>query len=281
MQRPPRSIAATTSPNPDAQRTPRDSFASSRHGAPRSESAPAARPRRKNSGSGQARRLSCGSTSSDDSFVVDPGALGKDRDLQWHHMLPPDINGGARLRKGAIDGDAATLIQVLRRCDAPIVHSGDEVFGRSALHYAAMYGRLEATRVLLEHGASVRAPDLSCCTPLHLAAERGHSTVVKVGTAPGPAYPVRRSTTRALTAWRMPPDESMLMLLTTHVYVHVYTCACACACHVCCCVSVMPVCAVPCHRYSSAKGVLPRWRTRPTAACRSTWRATTTTPRPH
>ncbi|KAF8476566.1 ankyrin repeat-containing domain protein, partial [Russula ochroleuca] len=55
--------------------------------------------------------------------------------------------------------------------NARIEHGGDDDNGRTPLHTAANYGRVEVVRVLLEHGANVGAEDNKGRTPLHDATD--------------------------------------------------------------------------------------------------------------
>jgi Ankyrin repeats (3 copies) len=51
---------------------------------------------------------------------------------------------------------------------------------QSALHYACLYGDLQQVHSLCQqHGVDVAAVDERGCTPLHIAAERGHAACVK------------------------------------------------------------------------------------------------------
>lgn len=48
--------------------------------------------------------------------------------------------------------------------------------GKSALHYAAENGRLEVTKILLQHGANPNLPNRATqSTPIHMAAFYGHA----------------------------------------------------------------------------------------------------------
>ncbi|VDB88494.1 unnamed protein product [Peniophora sp. CBMAI 1063] len=53
-------------------------------------------------------------------------------------------------------------------------------YGGSALHRAALEGRIEMCRLLLGHGALIDSTDSSGDTPVHDAARRGHSDVVRM-----------------------------------------------------------------------------------------------------
>ena len=77
----------------------------------------------------------------------------------------------------ALDPHAA-----LRAVQAVAVEQGG---GRTALHVAAEFGHLAATRLLLEHGMSVEARDACGETALHLAARHGHVDVARLLLAAG------------------------------------------------------------------------------------------------
>ncbi|GBN35221.1 hypothetical protein AVEN_217563-1, partial [Araneus ventricosus] len=48
--------------------------------------------------------------------------------------------------------------------------------GRTALTWACIYGKIDATRFLIEKGADIKAKDL--CTPLHMAAIHADADMV-------------------------------------------------------------------------------------------------------
>jgi len=48
----------------------------------------------------------------------------------------------------------------------------------SALHIAAMFGRVEITDVLVNNGAIIGASEYRGYTALHLAAQYGHQTII-------------------------------------------------------------------------------------------------------
>ena len=72
------------------------------------------------------------------------------------------------------------------------VHSSDEALDRTPLHYAAQHGHSTVCELLIEMGACCEALDISNCTPLHLAAERGMQMAVETLMRAG-ASPVARS----------------------------------------------------------------------------------------
>ena len=88
---------------------------------------------------------------------------------------------GERMLRAAVAGDAETLRHELQ-AGTPIAFCDDS--GWQALHYASNNGRVAATKLLLEAGASVDAVGSKGRTALHHAAEKDHVGVVEVlGTA--------------------------------------------------------------------------------------------------
>ncbi|KAI4518713.1 ankyrin, partial [Schizophyllum commune Loenen D] len=63
--------------------------------------------------------------------------------------------------------------------------------GHDSLNWAAWFGRLDTTRVLLERGANINTFDGSGQGPLHCAAQRGHIELIKFLLQHGAALEVR------------------------------------------------------------------------------------------
>ena len=78
-----------------------------------------------------------------------------------------------QLRKACKDGEMAVVAALIGR--GASVHSYDEAFERTPLHFAAQAGHRDICALLVKHGAAVDAVDISCVAPLHLAAERGYA----------------------------------------------------------------------------------------------------------
>ncbi|KAL8856097.1 MAG: hypothetical protein Q9178_007292 [Gyalolechia marmorata] len=105
---------------------------------------------------------------------------------------------GARLRHAVKENDTVSIQEILKEPDLDVTIP--EVFGRTALHFAAYYGQKNIVESLLARGALVNARRadpartdpiqirLSCeathqnfgTTPLHIAAGQGHTDVVEL-----------------------------------------------------------------------------------------------------
>jgi ankyrin repeat protein len=91
--------------------------------------------------------------------------------------------------------------------------------GHTALHLAALYGRTDAVRLLLERGADPNAPTTTGrqATPLHCAALRGHLAAVRLLLAGGADVNVAdRGGETALHLACRSHDSSMQALLAEH-----------------------------------------------------------------
>jgi ankyrin len=75
-------------------------------------------------------------------------------------------------------GDAHKVYSLiyLQECD-PSQRTAD---GFTALHYAALSGKIEVIRVLLRAGAKVNAESRNCVTPLHCAVGQGYADVAQL-----------------------------------------------------------------------------------------------------
>ncbi len=85
----------------------------------------------------------------------------------------------ATIHVAAALGDVALLEDWLGR-EVDVNAAGDGFWNRSALHYAADFGQLEAVNLLIERGASLNRNDMSWRTPLDLAEEPGHRHVADI-----------------------------------------------------------------------------------------------------
>jgi ankyrin repeat protein len=83
---------------------------------------------------------------------------------------------GDQLRDAAINGNVHKVRELIAK--GANVNDPDEEFGDRPLHRAAMEGRTEAARILLEHHADVNAADNLGSRPLHWAAEGGYMDLV-------------------------------------------------------------------------------------------------------
>lgn len=94
-----------------------------------------------------------------------------------------DISSRGPLHELAIHGRASAMESVF---DSKINTSGvvpkanpTDIYGRTPLHYAGMYGRNEIASFLIRNGASVDYQDLDGTTPLIYAIKGGHSGTVQ------------------------------------------------------------------------------------------------------
>uniref|UniRef100_A0A7S4SNX7 Uncharacterized protein n=1 Tax=Alexandrium monilatum TaxID=311494 RepID=A0A7S4SNX7_9DINO len=89
-----------------------------------------------------------------------------------HRMLSPALKDAVWKGKGEV-------VQELLTHQGADVHCGDEL-GRQAIHYAAMRGHWEVTRLLLDLGAEVDAVGPLDSRPLHYAAQYGEKDVAEL-----------------------------------------------------------------------------------------------------
>ncbi len=101
-------------------------------------------------------------------------------------------------------GDSNALTELLKRQGSPT----DLDRGRSALHYAVGSRRVEAVRVLLEHGADVNATDERGWTPLHHAAFQEDEEIVQCLVDAGAERDLRE-TMRQMTALDMAREKNL------------------------------------------------------------------------
>lgn len=115
-----------------------------------------------------------------------------------------------------MDGDAERVESLLARNPSLIRTCGYE--GLTALHYAVMNpDRLddEFARLLIAHGADVRATDDSGFTPLHIASGNGNAAAVRTLLANG-ADPNAASKNGMTPAMFAATREDILSILEAH-----------------------------------------------------------------
>ena len=90
------------------------------------------------------------------------------------------------------DGDMKKVIQLLQsgidvnvKDDAGVVGHYPHLYGRTPLHVAAVYGKTQIARLLLEYGANPNKFDDDSESPLTLAAWKGNLSLVKILVAAG------------------------------------------------------------------------------------------------
>ena len=82
------------------------------------------------------------------------------------------------LQHAALNGDVVEMRRLV--ANGRHVNERNE-YGDTALHYAAVYGHVEAMRVLVvELGADKEAKNVDGLTALHLAALNGHVEAIEV-----------------------------------------------------------------------------------------------------
>jgi len=79
---------------------------------------------------------------------------------------------------GAGLGDLEMIEQELKKNLGRV--SSEDLYGRTALHYAACKGQQDAIELLLSKGAALAAQDYAGRTPLHWAARQGHEKAVEL-----------------------------------------------------------------------------------------------------
>jgi len=100
----------------------------------------------------------------------------------------PDVNargaqGFTALIESACLGRPSEGARVLLANGADVNQKDD--FGRTALHWAVVYQKLDVVQLLVSHGANVNIKDQSGDMPLHLAHENDSQKIINILTAAG------------------------------------------------------------------------------------------------
>lgn len=117
----------------------------------------------------------------------DPGKV------QRRAAMSASEEAGAAFRENAMHGSVAMLRKYAPQCD---VHACDPITRRNALHKAAFWGHIDATRFLVQElHLDLHARDSAGDTPAHDAARFGHRAVLQLLLAAG-ADPSLRNNSR-------------------------------------------------------------------------------------
>lgn len=84
------------------------------------------------------------------------------------------------LHDAAVNSDQVDLIELLLRRFSGIDLNSVNYKGQTALHAAAIYGRVDIIRFLISKGADADAVDEKGWTPLHCTAAEGHTEAAKI-----------------------------------------------------------------------------------------------------
>jgi len=128
---------------------------------------------------------------------------------------PPFSQAGLPLLTAAAANDASGVSGLL---DARVSPDETEVYGRTALIYAAMYDNADMAQALLSHGAKVDVHDNLGKTALHWAAERGSINVLRVLLQANAMVDVqtREGLTPLMLAAKNGRTEAVRLLLRSH-----------------------------------------------------------------
>ena len=120
----------------------------------------------------------------------------------------------AGLEDAAIQNNLPHLQSILESPHPPPIDS-DLKSGRTALSFAARHGSLDCVRYLLEHAATVDAPDTINATPLLFAAEHGHVSTLQLllGHRADPCTPLFDDTSPLFLATQNGHLQSLKILL--------------------------------------------------------------------
>lgn len=118
------------------------------------------------------------------------------------------------LARVAVETQNVELLGALLDRGMPLA-AADTANGHTALHVAALGGRADVTRLLLEHGAEPAARDLAGLTALDLAVRYGHRGVAEALAGHGAPRAAGKATTTpgAAAARRVAPGEAAIWYL--------------------------------------------------------------------
>ena len=117
--------------------------------------------------------LSNGEILSDNSELEAP----MDMQLILQPFIASSAEQIAELQGAASENDIDTMEQLLQRPQDPDLGSGGSP---PALHFASLFGRSEAARLLLEANAHTDKSDNEGRTPMYISSGRGHLEVVRL-----------------------------------------------------------------------------------------------------
>lgn len=147
------------------------------------------------------------------------GYLGKARSDEQRYTHPKSLDlrelvqHAGPLHFAARIGDVNALQSLLREGELSVNSLDRE--RRTALHWAAKLGKLEAARILVRAGADLNAVDPEGDTPLILAAEEGHSSLITLLLEQGARTAIlnKRKTSAFLAAGRRGDVATVTLLL--------------------------------------------------------------------
>jgi ankyrin repeat protein len=127
------------------------------------------------------------------------------------HVLPPDVQRALHSKLcSAVKNGEKEIIDMLLKFDIDLDYS--DHFG-TALHYAAFFGQLQASHILLDKGAFPGALNYRDQTPLHIASSKNAHTVVDLLVRYG--APLNATDMGGLTAMHMASEHGFTKVVDT------------------------------------------------------------------